>query len=100
MKAHVVVADMDPSRIDVARRAVTHDLIPHFRAQAGAVSGYWLVNRATGEVLVLTMWDDDATVDVGRSTSIAPGTNLADRTGLGIRVVCTMDVLGRGDAPR
>lgn len=98
MKARVVVAEMDPSRIDVACRAVTHELIPHFRAQPGAGSAYWMADRISGEVLVLTTWDDEDALAAVRASDRSHGASVAGRTGLVIRVVRSMDVVESDDA--
>jgi acyl-CoA hydrolase len=97
MKANLIVAEMDPSRVDVACRAVTHELIPNFRTQPGADRGYWMVNRRTGEVLVLTTWDDEEALDAARAADGAHR-GVAERTGLAIRGIQTMDVLDANDA--
>ena len=89
---------MDPSRIDVACRAVTYELIPRFRAQAGAGRGYWMVNRATGEVLVVTTWESEAALEAARAGAGVHRGNVAARTGLGVRSVHTMDVVASESA--
>ena len=98
IKANLIVAEMDPSRIGVACRAVTHELIPRFQAQRGAHRGYWMVKRTTGEVLVVTTWEDEDALEAARAADGAHRANVAERTGLGIRDVQTMDVLESGDA--
>src|SRR6059036_3576784 len=97
MWAKVVEADMDPSRIDVAARAVRYDLIPYFEAQPGARRGFWMANRTSGEVLVVTIWSDRDSLDAGRSADGANRANVVERTGLTIRVVQTMEVLTATD---
>jgi len=94
VKAHVVVGEMNPSRIDVARRALTHEVIPNFRAQPGSGCGHWMVNRTTGELLVLTTWDDEEVMTVGLAAGRAHRGSLAERTGFGVHARHTMDVLG------
>jgi hypothetical protein len=98
VNANVVVAEMDPSRIDVACRAVTHELIPFFRAQPGAGSAYWMVDRTTGEVLVLTTWDDEGALAAVLATDGGHRASVAGRTGLVIRSVTSMEVLEAYDA--
>jgi hypothetical protein len=97
MWAKVVEAEMDPSRIDVAARAVRYDLIPHFEAQPGAGRHYWMANRTSGEVLVVTIWSDHDSLDACRSADGVIRTNVVERTGLTIRVVQTMEVLTAAD---
>lgn len=97
MKANLVVAEMDPSRIDVACRAVTHELIPLFQAQPGARRAYWMVDRSTGEVLVMTTWDDEEALAAERATDRSHRASVAGRTGLVIRAVTSMDVLESDD---
>lgn len=84
---------MDPSRIDVAARAVKYDLIPYFEAQPGARRGFWMANRTNGEALVVTIWSDQDSLDASRSAGGADRANVVERTGLSIRVVQTMEVL-------
>ena len=93
MWAKVVDAEMDPSRIDVAARAVKYDVIPDFEAQPGARRGFWMANRTSGEVLVVTIWSDQGSLAAGWSADGANRAHVVERTGLGIRVVQTMEVL-------
>ena len=97
MWSKVVEADMDPSRIDVVARAVKYDLIPHFEAQRGARRGFWMANRTSGKVLVVTIWSDQDSLDAGGSADGANRANVVERTGLSIRVVETMEVLTATD---
>jgi hypothetical protein len=97
MWAKLVEAEMDPSRIDVAARAVKYDLIPNFEAQPGARRGFWMANRTSGEVLVVTIWSDQDSLDAGRSADSTNRANVVERTGLSIRVVQTMEVLSATD---
>ena len=98
MRANLVVAEMDPSRVDVACRAVTHELLPFFQAQRGAGSGYWMVDRATGEVLVLTTWDDEDALTAVRATDCSHRARAAGRTGLVVRSITSLDVVESDDA--
>lgn len=98
MKANLVVAEMDPSRIDVACRAVSHELISLFQEQPGARRAYWLVDRNTGEVLVMTTWVDDEALAAERATDRSHHASVAERTGFMIRAVTSMDVLESDDA--
>ncbi len=98
MKANLVVAELEPSRIDVACRAVSHELIPLFQAQPGARTAYWLADRNTGEVLVMTTWDDEDALAAERATDRSHRASVAERTGLMIRAVTSMDVLESDDA--
>ena len=97
MWARLVEGEMDPSRIDVAARAVKYDLIPHFEAQPSARRGFWMANRTSGEVLVVTIWSDQSSLDAAGSADGANGANVVERTGLSIRVVQTMEVLTATD---
>jgi hypothetical protein len=97
MWAKLVEAEMDPSRIDVAARAVKYDLMPNFETQPGARRGFWMANRTSGEVLVVTIWSDQDSLDTGRSADGTNRANVVERTGLSIRVVQTMEVLTATD---
>jgi hypothetical protein len=85
---------MDPTRVDVAARAVKYDVIPHFEAQRGARRGLWMANRASGEVLVVTIWLDRRSLSGVRPADGALRADVIERTGLSTRMVHTMEVLG------
>jgi hypothetical protein len=93
MRAKVLQAQLDPSRIDEAAAAVEEELIPLFVATHGAQDGYWMVDRTNGDVFVMTCWSDDAveseTASAGRERS-----RVSERLGLRTRAVHTFDVVG------
>ena len=92
--ANLVIAEMDPSRIDVARRALSYEVIPRFSAQPGARCGHWMVHRTTGELLVLTTWDDASSMVAGTDADRNLPAELTERTGLWVRSRDAMEVLG------
>jgi hypothetical protein len=94
MLAKLVQANIDPRRVDDAARAVTDELIPLFVAHPGARQGYWMANRTTGQVLVMTCWSDLDSLEASRAADGKERTGVAERLGLRIHAIHTVDVLG------
>lgn len=94
MFAKVVQAHIDPTHIDTAARAVEEELIPLFMEHRGALQGYWMANRVSGQVLALTCWSDLDSLDASRASDGEERALIAERLGLHIRVIRTLDVLG------
>ena len=66
MFAKLVQADIGPDHVTDAAHAVETELIPHFVTLPGACQGYWMVDRRTGHVLVMTGWSDGAALRARR----------------------------------
>lgn len=93
MYAKLVTATVDPRCLDDAARAVEEELIPAFVEHPGARQGYWMANRTTGEVLVMTCWSGLDSLDAARVADGEARTRVAERLGLRIRAIHTLDVL-------
>lgn len=94
MFAKVVQAHIDPARVADAARAVEDELIPLFLEHPGALHGYWMANRASGEVLAMTCWADLESLDASRASDGEERALVAERIGLRIQVIHTLAVLG------
>jgi hypothetical protein len=91
--AKLVRGTIEPSAVDAAAWAVEHELIPRFLALRGARQGYWMAERSSGDVLIVTTWSDDAAL---RAASAADGeqrARIAERVGLRILAVNRLDVI-------
>lgn len=99
MIAKVVQGDIDPRRIDEAAAAVQEELIPLFLAHDGAVQGYWMADRSSGRVVVMTSWADRRCLEAARAADGQERTGVAERLGLRVVAIDTMDVLGAYEAP-
>lgn len=94
MLAKLVQGTIDPARVEDAACAVEEDLIPLFLEHPGARQGFWMANRDDGHVLVMTCWSDQAALEAGRSGDGEERTRVAERLGLRITSIRTLDVLG------
>lgn len=94
MLAKLVQATIDPQRVDDAARAVAEEMIPLFVAHPGARQGYWMANRTTGQVLVMTCWSDLDSLEAARAADGEERAGVAERLDLRIRAIRTLDVLG------
>ncbi len=96
MLAKVVHGTIDAHRLDDAARAVRDELVPGFTAQLGARSGYWMADRLSGQVLIVTAWRDADALDAARGHDGADRARIAERIGLCVHAIETMTVVGRG----
>jgi hypothetical protein len=94
MLAKVVTATIEPRRVDDAARAVVEELIPSFVAHPGAGQGYWMANRSTGQVLVMTGWSDLESLEAARAADGTERTRIVERLRIRIEAILTLDVLG------
>lgn len=94
MLAKLVQANIDPQRVDDAARAVEEEMIPLFVAHPGARQGYWMANRTTGQVLVMTCWSDLDSLEAARAADGERRARIAEQLDLRIRAIRTLDVLG------
>jgi hypothetical protein len=92
--AKIVQGWIDPNNIDGAAEAVETELIPRFVSQPGAESAYWMADRAKGHVLIMLIWVDDEAVRRSRSADGATRALMAERVGLRVTAVQTMEVVG------
>lgn len=105
MRASLVRADIDPDRIAEAARLAELELVPAFLAQPGARHGYWMAQRSSGRLIVLTLWDDDADMQSAWGLEHARLEANAKRVGARVGAPRALDVAGAyeetvGDAPR
>lgn len=85
---------MDPARIGAAVKTVEEDLIPSFIAHVGACQGYWMANRASGDVLVLTCWTGAEQLEAARASDGEQRTLAMERVGLRVHAVQELAVIG------
>lgn len=94
MKATLVHAAIDPDRIAETARAVEDELAPGFLRHTGSRHAYWMAHRASGQLLVLTVWDNRADLEASSVAEAARRDRVAARAGVRILGVRTMDVIG------
>lgn len=93
MMAKLVRAGMDPGRVDEAAAAVEDELIPEFAQHPGARSGYWMCDRATGHVVAMTCWADDAMLHAEQAVDGMERSRSAEHVGLRVHAVHPMEVV-------
>lgn len=93
MLAKLVHGHIDPNRLGAANAAVESDLAPAFAAHPGARQGYWMANPASGHVLVVTGWSDRDAMEAEQAADGRERARAAERLGLRIHAVETMDVV-------
>ncbi len=91
--AKLVQGAIDTNAIEQAQRAVEQELIPRFVAHPGARQGFWMANRSTGSILILTTWSDQAALDAAAAADGAGRTRVAERVGMRIQAVETVQVM-------
>ena len=98
MLAKLVRASIDPNGVDDAARAVTEELVPAFVAHPGSRQGYWMADRSSGRVLVLTAWADESSLLSEQATDGRERARAAERVGLRIHAIQTLLVVAAHEA--
>lgn len=93
MIAKLVQGRIDPRQIDAAAMAVDQELLPHFIARPGALQGYWMANRDSGEIMAMTTWSTYEAMDDARRDDGAERARIFDRIGVRIGVTLAMGVV-------
>ncbi len=93
MIAKLVHAGIDPRRIDDAAGAVVDELVPAFLSHPGACSGYWMVERASGHVLVMTGWSDETALHSEQAADGMERATIAEHVGLHIHAVQNLEIV-------
>ena len=93
MVSKLVHAGIDARRIDDAARVVTDELIPAFVAHPGALRGYWMVERSSGHVLVMTDRSDEDALLSEQATDGMERATIAEHVGLRIYAVQHLEVV-------
>lgn len=91
--AKLVQGAIDMNALENAARAVVRELMPRFVAHRGARQGFWMANRSTGSILILTTWSDQAALEAAAAADGADRTRVAERVGLRIQTVETVQVM-------
>jgi heme-degrading monooxygenase HmoA len=69
------------------------DLAPRFLALPGARQGYWMADRASGNVLIVTMWSDEGAMHAASAADGSQRARIAEQVGLDIRAVHSLEVI-------
>ncbi len=59
MGMHARVIGVELGDLDRARTFVRDQVVPSARQQSGLVAGYWLLDRANGHGLAVTIWESE-----------------------------------------
>lgn len=93
MLAKLLTGSIDPRRLDTAIEAVGQRLVPGFVGRDGALHGYWMADRATGQVVTLTLWRDRGSADRAVHAEGAERAVIAEAVGLRVHAVQVLPVL-------
>lgn len=106
MLAKLMAGVMDPARCDRLSAAVEQQLVPRFLEHDGADSGYWMMDRSSGRVIAITLWDDPDSMRHAAAVDGSERSVIADQLGLRAQSIQTLPVLAAkvvpviaGDAP-
>ncbi|MDQ3879543.1 MAG: hypothetical protein M3295_00435, partial [Chloroflexota bacterium] len=61
----------DPDRVEDGIFLLHEQVIPRARQRPGQVHGYWMVDRATGEAAVLSLWETEAAMAASEAAAEA-----------------------------
>ncbi len=99
--SHVRVAnfEFDPARVEDGIRTIKEKVIPGAQKFAGFQGGFWLLDRANGKGVGVTLFDSKANVVASREQANQIRAESARRTGGKIAEFKEYEVLARAETP-
>jgi heme-degrading monooxygenase HmoA len=91
--AKLIRGTIDPDAVDTAAAAVMQELAPRFLELPGARQGYWMADRASGNVLIVTTWSDEAAMQMASAADGRQRARIAERVGLHTRAVHSLEAI-------
>jgi heme-degrading monooxygenase HmoA len=81
MHARVTRFEDAPDKIDAGIVYIKDQVAPNAKQQRGFKKGYWLVDRATGKGLSITLWESEAAMKASEDNAARVRTGATQATG-------------------
>jgi len=92
MHARVVTVSGSAEQLDEGLRRYRDEILPSIRSLDGFKGNYTLVNRSTGKVVNLSLWDSEAAMDASEAAAAPLRAQAVDGIGAGDVAVETYEV--------
>lgn len=69
MTMHARVMQVELGDVERGIAFVREQIVPSVRRQPGVVAAYWLADRATGQGLAVTIWEDESAMVAAAATA-------------------------------
>jgi heme-degrading monooxygenase HmoA len=84
-----------PDKLEEARSMIEGEIIPEAKGLSGFINGYWMVDRSSGEVVTVTLWDTEANLIASEEGAAKVRDHAAERTGGSITSVDRYEVIAQ-----
>ena len=95
MFARVTVTRSSPERVNEMSRHIREQIIPKAKSLAGFKTGYWLINRKTGNGLTVTFWESEEAERASQSDAAKVREQAQKALGLQVVSVEAYEVIGQ-----
>lgn len=85
----------DPAKFDEARSFISGTVVPGVKGQQGFVSGTWLGNAETGEVVGVALWESEEAIRASEAAFAAIRSAAEQETGGQIQSIEIFEVLAQ-----
>lgn len=94
MYARITRFKGDPSRVEDGIFLLHEQVIPRARQREGMHHGYWMVDRATGEAAVLSLWETEAAMQASEAAAEMLRQAVTDQIGGEVTAIEHYEVVG------
>ena len=84
----------DPRRVEDGIFLLHEQVIPRARQREGMAHGYWMVDRASGEAAVLSLWEDEAAMHASEPAAEMLRRAVTDQIGGSVVAIDHYEVVG------
>ncbi|HEX9891444.1 MAG TPA: hypothetical protein VGB28_05225 [Actinomycetota bacterium] len=95
MWARVTTIEGTPDQADIAVKLVEENVIPAAKQWQGFSGGWWLLDRATGRMIAMTLWDSEETLNASAEAATTLRKDTTDELGGNIVSVESYEVAAK-----
>ena len=96
MFARVTTAQGSPDQLDQAVRYIQEQIIPAARQQRGFQGSYWLVDRQSGKVVAVALWESEEAMRASEGAMEQSRSQSAQDLGVTMQSVERYEVIAQG----
>jgi hypothetical protein len=95
MWARVTTIEGSPDQADLAVKVAEEDVIPTAKQWQGFSGGWWLLDRTTGRILAMTLWDSEESMNASAEAATQLRTDSTEQIGGKIASVENYEVVAQ-----
>jgi hypothetical protein len=95
MWARVTTIEGSPDQADIAIKLVEENVIPTAKQWQGFSGGWWLLDRDSGRMMAVTLWDSQETLNASAESATTLRTDTTEELGSKIVSVESYEVVAK-----